>query len=181
MSPAAPNSPPPDDLESMLSRARGGDEQAQTALVQRYHGLTVCIVGRFFTDESMREDLVQETWYRVLKNLHAIERPEAFAAFVSATARNVALNALKREKRFEPLDPDKFAVAPGGDRVVLTSQLVERALQHLDERHFTVLALKLYAGMTFAEIAKSLNVAVGTVSTRYYAAVGKLQRAVGLS
>lgn len=181
MSPAPPNNSTADDLASLIKRGQSGDEQAQAALVERYQGLVVCVIGRFFPDESAREDLVQETWYRVLKNLHAIERAEAFAAFVSSAARHIAINALKRAKRYEPLDPDKHGVAASGERVVLTHQVIERALQHLDEQHFTVLALKLYAGMTFAEIARSLGVPVGTASTRYYAAVGKLQRAVGRS
>lgn len=181
MQPARKQSVDPADLQSILERARKGDPQAQTALVETYHGLVVSIVGRFFSEAAAREELAQEVWYRVLKNLHGVQSGAAFPGYVAKTARSVALSELKRLKRFEPLDPDKVKTSGGGDRVVLTSQLVEKALQHLDEAHFTVLVLKLYAGMTFLEIAEGLSIPQGTASTRYYTAIQKLQRAVGLT
>ncbi|HLG42546.1 MAG TPA: sigma-70 family RNA polymerase sigma factor [Planctomycetota bacterium] len=116
------------------------------------------------------EDALQELFIRVARNegrLAAIERP---TAYLFEMARNEALRLLGRRR-----EPGIEFVRPTPDSGAEEAEEVNRALADLPREQREVVALHVYAGLTFAEIAERLGEAADTVASRYRYGLQKLK------
>lgn len=125
------------------------------------------------------EDAVQAVLLRLAarpKLLAAAERPWAF---LLRMVRNEALGIVRRKKRstlvsnLADLTPRRFA-----DEVELedTHRAVWKALRQLPTEQAEVVVLRIWEGMTFAEIGEVLEISQNTAASRYQYAVQKLSR-----
>jgi len=157
-----------EDVRLMLA-FRGGDERAFDALFERWAGRVLRFVERIVGEQSVAEELVQETFVRVWKARERY-RPEAkFSTWLFTIAGNVARNELRRPFRRVPHD----SVDDSGERAALelaneappTDELVdarrrgaglEAALAALPERQREALWLRAVEGLSYAEVAEAL-------------------------
>jgi RNA polymerase sigma factor (sigma-70 family) len=90
---------PADDLARLVSKAADGDQAAWNAIVERFSGRVwaVCRVYRLTAADAA--DVFQQTWLRVLENLHSLRDPARLGAWIGTTSRYEALGALRRARR----------------------------------------------------------------------------------
>lgn len=132
--------------------------------------LRAYLLGQFPTLPDV-DDLVQESLVRVLR-AHEKGRVESARALLFATARNLALDHVRRQRvvAFEPMteNADSF-VFPGNANVVESvSQteeldLLRQAIQTLPERCRQVFTLRMAYGLSQREIAARLGITENTV------------------
>ncbi|WP_405875784.1 sigma-70 family RNA polymerase sigma factor [Streptomyces sp. NBC_00005] len=106
---------------ALVTAARGGDPEAQDALVGAYLPLVYNIVGRALNGSVDVDDVVQETMLRTLDGLGRLRTPESFRSWLVA----IAMNEIRKhwqERQFAPSGVEEAAdlADPGADFVDLT-------------------------------------------------------------
>ncbi len=144
------------------------------------HGEFVrAVVRRLVADEATADDLVQETWVRVLRSPPRHDR--SIRAWLARVARNVALNWLRREKRHAdrvhgaelpatPPSPDELV-----DRMHERRRVIDAVLK-LDEPWRATVLLRFFEGLTPLEIARLHKIPPGTVRSRLHRGLEKVKR-----
>lgn len=148
--------------------------------------LRAWLKSRFPTGVDI-EDVVQDAYLKVMR-AHASKEVKAPKAFLFATARNLALNALRHAKvRGEtsevPFDQCDFLdEREGVPETVARNQELEiltKAIQSLPDRCRQIFTLRKVYGMTQREIAKKLNISARTVNAQISIGVNKCADYVG--
>ncbi|MCE5241009.1 sigma-70 family RNA polymerase sigma factor [bacterium] len=160
------------DICSLAQRARGGDTQAFDALARHTRPLLVRLGGQWLREPHLAEELAQETLLRAYQRLGSLREPAAFVGWLTAIARNWALQRLRSASATEevPLSPDEPCPIPdpGGDIALHTDLLT--ALSRLPEQQRAVARLCLLEQRSVAEVAAMLGAPPEVVK-------GRLQRA----
>ncbi|MFF4565032.1 sigma-70 family RNA polymerase sigma factor [Streptomyces sp. NPDC001435] len=111
----------PVETAALVTAARGGDPEAQDALVNAYLPLVYNVVGRALNGSVDVDDVVQETMLRALDGLGGLRDPESFRSWLVAIAMN-QVRAHWQDRQVAPgavEDAQDFA-DPGADFVDLT-------------------------------------------------------------
>jgi RNA polymerase sigma-70 factor (ECF subfamily) len=130
------------------------------------------------------EDLVQETYLRVLARPRRVRSADSFA-YLARTLRNVTTDHRRSESSRErpPLSSDE--VDPPDHRVTGDPVLaalageVYGAVSELPDHHRDVVAAVDLAGMSYDEAARALGIPVGSVMSRLYRARDRLAQSLG--
>ncbi len=177
--------------EQLMLRFQGGEAGAFELLLRRHRGPAFSFLVRLTGDRPRAEDLLQETWLRVVTAAPRWEPRARFRTWLYTVARNLAADEARRRalRRADPLD----APGPGGaspaealadgapgpdlaaDGALLRPRL-EAALAALPEEQREVFLLREYAGVPFAEIAEITGVPAPTVKSRMRYALEGLRR-----
>jgi RNA polymerase sigma-70 factor (ECF subfamily) len=166
-----------------MSAVMAGDRMALGDLVRRYQGP---LLGFFFRmlggDRAQAEDLVQETFLRLLRQ-RTYEPRRAFRPWLYALAANLARDHL-RAARARPARPgdDILALlpdrAPGPDQRAIAAaeaQRVADCLACLGDDIRATLVLRYANDLSLADIASALDVPLGTVKSRLNAGTRQLR------
>jgi RNA polymerase sigma-70 factor (sigma-E family) len=129
-------------------------------------------------DRHLAEDLVQEALGRAHRRWGQIRRAENPHAYVRRMIVNQHISWRRRRSSTElPVEPaavpDRSSAA--ADDRVLQRDVTWRALQRLPDRQRAVLVLRYYEDLTDAEIAVTINAAVGTVRSLAARAFARLR------
>jgi RNA polymerase sigma-70 factor (ECF subfamily) len=167
--------PRPNDDPLVVTAILAGATDRFAELVDRYEARVRRVVGRDVRDAGLREEVVQTTFLQAFRGLGALATRERFEAWLTRIARNAVADALRqrserteRELPLEELDPP----APGRDRPGWIWEEVGR----LDAPDREVLSLRYRDGLSYREIAASLQVPLSTVRGRIYEARRALRR-----
>lgn len=171
----APADPPDAEL---VGRAAAGDASAFRELVERHQLRVYQIVHRMLRDRTDADDVTQETFVRVFRNLDRFDREREFGPWLHTIARNAALNfiASRGRRKAASLEElrDKGAPPPASrEESPLESlarrEVVERvrgAMEALPEEQRLVITLREFDGLAYDEIAATLGIPIGTVMSR---------------
>ena len=162
----------------LVGRYRSGDLNALLALYRRYCGPLYLYACSLSGDSARAEDLVQEAFVRLMASGPGRLR-ETVRPFLYAIVRNLARDDSRRstlERGHAPtlaLRAVRTEIADPASRKHL-EQAVAGALDRLPAEQREAVVLKIYAGMTFEEMADLLAVPQGTAISRYQYALKKL-------
>ncbi len=166
-------------MDKLVERLARGDREAFAELYDAYadrlhHYLTVRLGSRADAD-----DVLQETFVRLTRSRRSMASVTNLVAYVFAAARNEASRYTSRRVRYPNTDQicveDLFcenSTDPIETRE--TSEQIAAALAKLGAEEREVVQLKIYAGLTFREIAEVTQTPQGTVATRYRTALARL-------
>jgi len=156
------------DLKLLVGRCLGGDQRAMLALVERFRGQVFGLCYRMLSQRQDAEDAAQETFVRVLKNLHRWDPARDFEPWLFAIAGNrcrTALAARKRRPRAEPTVELVADDAPDGREAQHLAEEVHLALRDLRVDYRQAFVLFHENELSYAEIAKAMEVPLGTIKT----------------
>ena len=131
------------------------------------------------------EDVVQAALVRALETWSRRGVPEDPAGWLYRTARNLAIDALRRERHPSELmpDPAQEPEAPiQADRVLAMAQQESRirsALSLLPAEQADVIRKAFFEDKVHAEIEKELGIPLGTVKSRLRLAINRLRAVLG--
>ena len=167
----APAAEPLDELT--LRRAQRGDERAWRQLVERYQQPIHALIWRLLAGRARHraEDLVQETFVRVLRALPSFDPagPASLSTWMLTIATRLTLNELRRP---EPLPESAAPALVASDRTDASAQrqrlgaAIAAGVAALPPGQRAVLVLREYHELEYAEIASSLELDLGTVRSR---------------
>jgi RNA polymerase sigma-70 factor, ECF subfamily len=183
-----------------LSSLRSGDEQAFQSLVARLHGPMLRLVMGYVRDREIAEDVVQESWLTVLKNLDQFEERSTLKTWILGIALNIARSRRRKERRVLPFSslwrgsdreesgptvdpsrfdatgtwrekPDSWSNVPESRLLSQeTMQRVREAVDTLPPMQREVLVLRDVAGMDSGEVCGMLGITAENQRVRLHRA-----------
>lgn len=181
---------PPDD--ELVRRAQAGDTDAYAVLVRRYFDRIFGLVYNMIGHRQDAEDLVQTIFVRAYRALRRFRGDSSFSTWIYRIALNTSYTAaVRRRRRADDISLAELEKEGGWEppamsagsldsprRRVSLQELQHRlneALQSLSEEHRQVVVLHDIQGWRHEEIARALNLPVGTVRSRLFYARRHLQ------
>jgi RNA polymerase sigma-70 factor (ECF subfamily) len=131
------------------------------------------------------EDLVQETYTRVLAKKRTIASEEDALPYLLTVLRNTFRSSLRTRSRrprtaaLEDTDPRLAAPAGAGPDPVIEARAVFAAIAALPDDQRDVVAAVDVAGLSYAEAAETLGVPAGTIMSRLHRGRSRVAQAVG--
>jgi RNA polymerase sigma-70 factor (ECF subfamily) len=168
---AARTAEPLDELT--LRRAQRGEERAWRQLIERYQQPVHALIWRLLAGRARHrvEDLVQETFVRVLRALPGFDPggPASLSTWMLTIAARLALNELRRPEAAalvdEPAGTSEGRADLGTERRQLAAA-IGTAVAALPDGQRAVFVLREYHDLDYAEIAAALEMDLGTVKSR---------------
>lgn len=157
------------DLRLVVRKCLAGDQAAMMALVERFRGQVFGLCYRMLGQRQDAEDVAQETFVRVLKNLHRWDPARDFEPWLLAIAGNRCRTALSSRKR-RPTGGD-FVLdqvaddAPDQSAARHLAEEVHLALAGVRDEYRQAFVLFHEHELSYAEIAAAMSVPLGTVKT----------------
>src|SRR5262245_47999050 len=156
------------DLQVLVGRCLAGDQSAMLALVERFRGQVFGLCYRMLGQRQDAEDAAQETFVRVLKNLHRWDQARQFEPWLLAIAGNRCRTALAARKRRPALEATVEWVADDAPDQRAAQHLAEEvhlALMQVRDQYRQAFVLFHEQELSYAEIAVAMEVPLGTVKT----------------
>src|ERR1700684_1033825 len=186
-----PMAPDASDL-SLVQRVQRGERGAYDLLVLKYQHKVVKLVMRYLRDPADAEDVAQEAFVKAYRALPQFRGDSAFYTWLYRIAINTAKNALAaRERNPVSYELDLHTNDDSSDMVgrlkdpetpeglALTEEIrdtVNHAIEQLPEDLRTAIVLRELEGMSYEEIAASMDCPVGTVRSRIFRAREAIDR-----
>ena len=156
----------------LIAKAQKGDRDAFGELVRHHHPGVVNVVYRMCGDVELAEDAAQDAFIRVWLHLPSFQPGTSLRNWIYRIAINAALDVLRREPKTSMVDLETFSMPDslaGPETVLLEKEralIVQRAILSLTEANRSILTLREYGGLSYQEIAATLNIPLGTVMSR---------------
>jgi RNA polymerase sigma-70 factor (ECF subfamily) len=171
--------------QDLVLRVQQGDKDAFDVLVSKYQHRVTQLVGRFVRDQTEAQDVAQEAFIKAYRALPNFRGDSAFFTWLYRIAINTAKNYLVARSR-RPSDiqsdiqeaeqfegaqnlreydtPEQLAI---GDEVV---DMIYSAIDSLPDELQIAITLREFEGLSYSEIAKTMQCPVGTVRSRIFRA-----------
>lgn len=168
--------------DELLAGVANGDATALAELFDRHGRVAYGLALRVVRDADLAEDVVQEAFLSVWRSAHAFDpRRSSGRSWLLVLVHRRAVDVVRfRARRAAERLPegDGAAATPAAEAAELAWERsrVTSALAQLPERERRVLELAYYGGLTQAQIAARLGVALGTVKSRTFSALVRLRR-----
>jgi RNA polymerase sigma-70 factor (ECF subfamily) len=173
---------PQPDL-GVLRKAQRGDERAFSIIVRTYEQPVYNYVLRLTGDRALSEDLTQEVFLRVFQGLPGFSLRSRFTTWLFQVTKNRVLDELRAIERrpravvaLEDVPPLEVVDAP-----VERSETIDgvwRAVEALNPDLKMALLLRDIVGLSYSEIAETLEITLATVKWRIYKAREEVQHAL---
>jgi RNA polymerase sigma-70 factor, ECF subfamily len=167
----------------VLRKAQHGDERAFNLIVRAYETPVYNYVLRLVGDRSLAEDLTQEVFLRVYQGLPRFSLRCRFTTWLFQVTKNRVLDELRASERrprsvvtIDDIPPLEVLDAPV-ERVE-AMDAVWRAVNDLNVDLKMALLLRDVVGLSYTEIADSLEITLATVKWRIYKAREEVQLAL---
>ena len=169
----------------LIDRSAAGDQEAFRQLVIRYHRLVINVAFRAFGELSLAEDLAQDVFIKVYKALPGYRHEKPFKHWLHRVAANAVTDALRRRRPVVSLDgmeqPPASREADPQD--VAARHDLQRAVRHaiasLPAHYRDTIALQAFGELSYEEIARTLDIPLGTVMSRLNGAKRLLRESLG--
>jgi RNA polymerase sigma-70 factor (ECF subfamily) len=158
----------PEELRPLVTLCLRGDQQAMLALVDRFRGQVYGLCLRMLGQREDAEDAAQETFVRVLKNLHRWDPGRDFEPWLLAIAGNRCRTALATRKRKPAAEllPEQVADrSPDEQSAQHLAEEVSLALAQLREEYREAFVLFHEHQLSYDQIAEVMEVPLGTIKT----------------
>ncbi|CAG5078135.1 RNA polymerase sigma factor; sigW [Thermobacillus xylanilyticus] len=171
-------------IEARLARkALKGDQQAFAEIVGLYQDKLYHMAFRMLGSRQEAEDVVQEAFLRVYRNLDRYDEGMKFSTWIYRIATNLCIDRLRKRKATYSLDAesteheglDGYAVIPSDDRtpesemlLSETQRIVRQAIDTLPAKYKSVMVLRYLHDLSLQEIGEVLDMPVTTVKTRVH-------------
>jgi len=171
---------------SLVQRVQGGDRKAFDLLVLKYQHKVVKLVMRYVRSPAEAEDIAQEAFIKAYRALPQFRGDSAFYTWMYRIAINTAKNFIasrdrsplvydldqsERQQTYEAQGRMRDSATP--EALAMTDEIrntVNAAIEDLPTDLRTAIVLRELEGLSYEEIAASMDCPVGTVRSRIFRA-----------
>jgi RNA polymerase sigma-70 factor (ECF subfamily) len=175
------------DDSVLVEKCRRGDYDAMERLIIKYQNRIYNVILKICANPDDAAELTQETFVKVIENINRFQGRSSFYTWAFRIAVNLTLNYCRRNVRLpvtslearagqgqddkkqllkdflsDDSSPDPAAVAQNKELF----EMALKALMELDDAQRTVVVLRDIEGMNYAQIARVLDIELGTVRSR---------------
>jgi RNA polymerase sigma factor (sigma-70 family) len=160
------------DESSVVVRARRGEPDAVEALFRRHWPEVWRAAYALTLRRELADDVAQEAFVRAIAALDRFDDSRPFRPWATRIATNLAIDELRRERR---LDADEPQDARAGPEAAAVDDRILRAVAALPPERRIVVALHYWLDYPTPEIARLLELPLGTVASRLSRALEQLR------
>lgn len=169
----------------LVQKALMGDEKAFTRLLSRYKDAIYFMLLKMVNNRNDAEDLTLEAFGKAFKNLHQYSPTYAFSTWLFKIASNNCIDFLRRKKGTYVAIENNGDSGDNSEAVKLKSKelnpeeklirqqkaiLLHRIVRRLKPRYRTLVELRYFREFSYEEIAKELDIPLGTVKAQLFRA-----------
>jgi RNA polymerase sigma-70 factor (ECF subfamily) len=174
----------PADEAAAIAACQRGDRQAFELIVRRYSARALGAARNIVRDHALAEDAAQDAFVRAFRAIRRFRLGEPFYPWLYRILRNSCLSTLQRHGKPGPSLDAENAPPPAAPPFDPAADLakdelraaVREAMTHLSEPHREILHLSHFEGLQYKEIADCLEIPIGTVMSRLWAARQALKK-----
>lgn len=152
----------------LVIAVRASDEAAFKSLYYRYYQTMFNFLWRRTHDFEGSKDLAQELFIRLWKNRENLDPKQSLRAYLYRIANNLAIDSLRKKAREQSTfvhDPDIVATTDPDENIDFEAN-VKAVIRGLPAPLLAVYTLSRDEGLTYTQIAESLEVSVKTIEHR---------------
>ena len=187
-------SPDADDQE-LVAAAQGGDRRAFQTLYQRYERKVYAVAYGFLRNQEDALDVVQEAFIKVHRYLPNFEGQSSFYTWLYRIVANLCIDHIRRSGRKRDVEfDDKIRHDGAGESSAKLIQIaalgnpaeavrnkeilkaVRESLSQLSDKHRSVIVMRELQGLSYADMAKSMECSKGTIMSRLFHARRNMQK-----
>ena len=170
------------NVEEIVRRAQDGDHDAFEQLFKRFGRVLFGTIVRVVRDKDSAEEVLQDVFLRIYRKLLTFDHRSSFYAWAYRIAINMSLNRLKsesarREVQIEPSHWESIPSAGDGNKdATFLREATRAAIQKVPPKQRAVLMMRVYDGMDYASVAKTLGCSQGAAKANFHFAMQKLRK-----
>ena len=151
------------------------DQEAFRQVYEAYRKLLFFIIVSIVKNETTAEDLLQDTFIKVYEAVDHLQDPASFHSYICLTAKNLALNEIKRARRIESLDVLEDVYGYHEENFSMLDEIAG----YLSDLENTIVIYKIVHGRGFKEIGELTDLPLSTVYQTYQKALAKIKKHYG--
>ena len=172
-----------DDM-GLLTRIQSGDQEAMSALFDRYGTMVYSVALRVLKDTGEAEDVMQEIFVQMWRNPSAfVSGRGSLGGWLVVVARNRSIDVIRRRRPSEPVElfalPSSTNLAQEAERNSLLEKIRGVMLSLPVEQQKSV-ELAFFEGLSHSEISEKTGDPLGTVKTRIRLALITIRKALNV-
>ena len=162
-----------ENRKNLLAEVATGDSKAFEELTKKYGNLIWSIARRYLSNQAEAEDAVQEIFLALWQSASRFDANKGSEiTFIATIARRRLIDGLRKNNKHKILQSIDDAIS---DEVFKQKSNLEKnaelslaigILETLEKKDQELLSLSIYQGYSHVEIAKLLNLPLGTVKTK---------------
>ncbi|MBK7445409.1 MAG: sigma-70 family RNA polymerase sigma factor [Ignavibacteria bacterium] len=166
--------------EQLILQFQNEDKGAYVEIVMRYKDRLVNFLYRFTGNRETAEDISQETFLKLYKNKDKYSEIAKFSTWLYTIALNEARSNFRKEKKHSAVSINDFYEDNHNDYQIRSddynpeedanaeteSFYIQKAINSLNEIHREIIVLRDIEELDYEEIAKTLDIPLGTVRSR---------------
>ena len=171
--------------QALVERVQKGDKAAFDLLVLKYQNKIIQLVNRYVRDADEAMDVAQEAFLKAYRAIDRFRGDSAFYTWIYRIAINTAKNHLVATSRRPPggdidaQEAEQYDSAAGlreydtPERLLLKEEIqatIAQAIEALPDDLKTAITLRELEGMSYEEIAQTMECPIGTVRSRIFRA-----------
>lgn len=183
--------------EELIERCKAGDRQAFSILVSKYQRRAFGIAYGILKNPDDAMDAAQDAFVKVFRNIGGFKGNSSFYTWFYRIVVNVCIDQYRRKKKMRsveyddtyrrrdesdgvhPLQGNTRPMHPGEKfKQEELGEVLYAALETLSDNHRTIIILREVEGLSYEEIAETMDCHLGTVMSRLHHARKNLQKAL---
>lgn len=178
-------------LVQLVRAAQAGDADAFGILFEQFHECVFRVAKRLVKDDATADDVVADTFLKVMTRIGQLNEPAAFAGWLKTIATRQAQNVLSKRKRLirgrrlvlhsELAAANVVADQPGPRKAAERAEmreLVNRQLRHLRELDRDTLEAFYLKEWSLRQMADEFGCPIGTIKRRLHVARKRLKESI---
>lgn len=168
--------------QDLIALLKNKDRQAYSYLYDNYAGALYGIVMKVLNKEEAAKDVLQEVFVKIWQHIDSYDAAKGkLYTWMLNIARNAAIDMLRssgfnKDKKISELENNVHNDIGTLSTSIKTDHMgLKKIVSGLKEEHRQIIELAYFNGYTQEEIAKTLNIPLGTVKTRSRTALVQLK------
>ncbi len=163
--------------ELLVIKCQQGDRAAFNELVDRWQKRLWGYAFKVTGSEAAAWDIVQETWYGVIKGLRKLDDATVFPCWIFRILNNKYTDWLRKEQLQRRLNEnlEESILNKSNQKVNEKSQILQTAIEKLTTERRALITLRYREDFDIGQIAEILNIPQGTVKSRLHRTLNRLR------
>ncbi len=177
------------DENRLIEKYLAGDEESLEVLVSTYLKPIYSFVYKNVGKEDDSEDITQEVFVKVWKNLKKFDSTKKFKPWIFQIAKNTSIDYLRKKKtipfsRFQGQNGKNIleeTLASKPQNLIETlsdKKTLQTAKEELSKKELNIIKMRNEDGLSFREIAETSNESINTIKSRYRRTLSALKKII---
>jgi len=166
-------------LKKIINKIKKGKIRNFEKIVHAYEGKVYGFIYSIVKDKHYSEDLTQEVFLKVYKNLDDIDVTRNFSSWILTIARNASYDHIKKQSKLVLVDNVDAGIETSPENDYLKSEFknsIDNYVLELPEHLSTLIFMKYFEELSYKEISERQDIDIKTVKSQLYDARRKLMK-----